>query len=66
MSHVTKVVSGRVKNEIADRLVEIAKEEKVTKSEIIERAIKLYDAERKRKRDFSAGLQINEITAKRE
>lgn len=49
MSHITKVVSGRVKNEIADRLVEIAKEEKVTKSEIIERAIKLYDAERKRK-----------------
>lgn len=48
MSHITRVVSGRVKNEVADKLEEIAKEEKATKSEIIEKAIKLYDAERKR------------------
>ena len=46
MSHISKVVAARVKNETADRVVAISEEDKVTKSEVIERAIKVYDSMR--------------------
>lgn len=42
MNHKTKVVGGRVLNEVAERMEEIAQEEGVSRSEIIERALIAY------------------------